>query len=193
MSAEPSFVQVIRRPKREDAIAFARETFLAGERVDLGELSERLGVNRTTLQRWIGTREKLLDEVLSQLAVEIFDAVAASTTGSGAQRLIQLSEPMVQAFTRFEPARTFVEREPQLALHLFLSDQSAIHQRMSERVLQVMDQPRTAAQKRAHEELSHTIVQVSTGMVWTTLAIGEQAPIKRAVQAIKALVQTAGA
>ena len=48
-------------------VPLARRRFLAGERLDMTALATELGVNRVTLYRWVGSREKLLVEVIWDL------------------------------------------------------------------------------------------------------------------------------
>src|ERR671910_714899 len=51
------------------AFEAARETFIAARRIDMGSLAASLGVERTSLFRWVGNRDALLSEVLWSLAV----------------------------------------------------------------------------------------------------------------------------
>ncbi|MFC7655854.1 hypothetical protein ACFQV8_04290 [Pseudonocardia benzenivorans] len=50
------------------AVRLARRAFVAGERIDLNRLSAELGVDRTTLFRWVGNRDQLIGTVLISLA-----------------------------------------------------------------------------------------------------------------------------
>ena len=55
------------RPTALDGFRLARRTFLAGERIDMQTLARSLGVDRATLYRWVGSRERLLTEILWSL------------------------------------------------------------------------------------------------------------------------------
>src|SRR4028118_2411871 len=63
-------------PAREEArvppqvLRLARRRLAAGERLEMGALAAELGVNRVTLYRWVGSRERLLVEVLWSMADE---------------------------------------------------------------------------------------------------------------------------
>ena len=50
------------------AFALAREQFIDGRRIDMSALATDLGVDRTSLFRWVGNRDALLSEVLWSLA-----------------------------------------------------------------------------------------------------------------------------
>lgn len=56
--------QTQRRTRAVEAFWQARRFFLKGERVDMGMISQELGVNRVTLYRWVGRREHLLLRIL---------------------------------------------------------------------------------------------------------------------------------
>src|SRR5919199_991299 len=57
-----------RRPTALDAFRRARRRFLAPERLDMSALADELGVNRVTLYRWFGSRDRFLVEVIWSLA-----------------------------------------------------------------------------------------------------------------------------
>jgi AcrR family transcriptional regulator len=56
------------RPAAADALRLARRKFRAAERIDMTALADELGVNRVTLYRWVGSRERLLVDVVWTLA-----------------------------------------------------------------------------------------------------------------------------
>src|SRR5689334_5844433 len=76
-------VPLFRKPTPQDAVDLARAAFVANERVDMQALTARLGVARTTLHRWVGTRESLLDRILGDLAGEFWDLARAEAQGEG--------------------------------------------------------------------------------------------------------------
>src|SRR5437588_12653447 len=73
------------RPTLIDVLREGRRQFRAGERIDLRELANSVGVGRTSVHRWVGTREKLLSLVvasISESAIQRADEqVPASITG----------------------------------------------------------------------------------------------------------------
>jgi hypothetical protein len=46
----------------------ARDWFLSGRRIDMGELAEALSISRATLHRRVGSRDRLLGEILWSLS-----------------------------------------------------------------------------------------------------------------------------
>src|SRR3982751_3376793 len=68
-----------RHPDAERAFLAARRRFLADERIDMSALAAKLGVDRTSLFRWVGNRDALLSEVLWSLAVPTLEQAEAAT------------------------------------------------------------------------------------------------------------------
>src|SRR3954468_17932201 len=62
------FVALLLETGTSRAQRLARRRFLAPERLDMSALAQELGVNRVTLYRWVGSRDKLLAEVAWALA-----------------------------------------------------------------------------------------------------------------------------
>src|SRR3954447_9705878 len=78
-----------RRPTPLDAFRLARRKFLAAERIDMSALAQELGVNRVTLYRWVGSRDKLLVEVVWSLAEQALDFAKSQTNARGAERIVE--------------------------------------------------------------------------------------------------------
>src|ERR1700751_580787 len=106
-AARSNVVPLFRKPTPQDAFALARATFLADERVDMQALTARLGGARTTLHRWVGTRESLLDHVLGDLASGFWELARAEARGSGEALILDVLRRILGATARFEPARGF--------------------------------------------------------------------------------------
>lgn len=77
------------RPRPADAYALARKKYLAGMRIDLGQMAEELGINRVTLYRWVGSRDALILEVIWRLTEQ--------TLSQEWQKVIDLPGPRVPA------------------------------------------------------------------------------------------------
>jgi AcrR family transcriptional regulator len=182
-----------RRPRREDAIALARQAFLQGERVDMQILAARLGVARTTLYRWVGGREALLEEVFGAVVVELFAPIEQRAEGEGAERLLSVLEAILEVSAGFEPARRFAAREPELAIRLLLGEGGVVHRRATETILRLLGEPAEPVRAKQVRELCDVIVQVATALLWVTYAIGEQPRIDRARRVAASLLDSARA
>jgi AcrR family transcriptional regulator len=108
--------------------------------MDLGTLADRLSIGRTTLYRWFGTREQLLERVLVRLTRQFSAAAQAELKLGGIDRVLEFTRHMITATIGFEPARVFVNREPQLALRLLIGEHGAVHHAVVEEILAVLAQ-----------------------------------------------------
>src|SRR4051794_8947880 len=72
------------------ALRLARRRFLAPERIDMSALADELGVNRVTLYRWVGSRDRLLVEIVWSLARATLDRLAAQERATGADRVVRI-------------------------------------------------------------------------------------------------------
>ena len=70
--------------RRGRTAARARRRFQAAERIDMSALAEELGVNRVTLYRWVGSRDRLLVEVIWSLGRRHAGAHRRPTSGDRA-------------------------------------------------------------------------------------------------------------
>ncbi|AEE46755.1 QsdR family transcriptional regulator [Cellulomonas fimi] len=117
-------------PDAVRAFRLAREQFIAGERVDMGRLATRLGIDRTSLFRWVGNRDALLSEVLWSLAVPTLQQAEDAAAGrAGADRVAAVLTSFASDLIRAPYFRAFLRREPARALRLLTTNESEIHRR----------------------------------------------------------------
>ncbi|MEL7975174.1 QsdR family transcriptional regulator [Isoptericola sp. F-RaC21] len=108
----------------------ARETFVAGRRLDMGPLATSLGVDRTSVFRWVGNRDALLTEVLWSLAVPtLVQADRATAAEHGAERVADLLTHFAGDLIAAPYFREFLAREPARALRLLTTKASPIQHR----------------------------------------------------------------
>src|SRR2546425_7072652 len=112
-----------------DALRLARERWLESGRLDMGDLAADLGVSRATLYRWVGTKERLLGEVLWTFAEASFHDALAAARGSGADYVAEMVERYLGAAAEFEPVRRFIEQDPEYALRVIASKHSPLQRR----------------------------------------------------------------
>ncbi|BDV29882.1 QsdR family transcriptional regulator [Microbacterium terricola] len=117
-------------PDAARAFDLAREAFIAGRRIDMGSLAGTLGVDRTSLFRWVGNRDALLSEVLWSLAVPtLVQAEHATADGSGGARVAGILTHFVDDLITADYFRQFLRREPARALRLLTTKESPIQRR----------------------------------------------------------------
>jgi AcrR family transcriptional regulator len=182
---------IFRRPTPEDALDLARTAFLEGSRVEIGVLAAQLSISRVTLYRWFGTRDHLIEQVLVQLAGGFVAAGKAEAKGDGDERILDFIRQIMEATVSSEPLRSFVEREPQLALRLLIGGRGPVHDTIVQALSEVIAETHSAQHATALEHNVDVVVRVGTALQWGTLAIGEEPRTEEAVDILRVLL-TAG-
>lgn len=162
----------------------ARHTFIAGSRIDMGALATSLGVDRTSLFRWVGNRDRLLSEVLWSLAVPTFDAAAAAAAPAGAARIVDVLDRFTADLIDAPYFRSFLTREPARALRLLTTTESDVQSRFVGRVTALVDEQRAAGafdpSPLSAEELARLLVRISESFTYADLISGETPDPERA-------------
>ena len=117
-------------PDAVRAFDAARETFIASRRIDMSSLAASLGVDRTSLFRWVGNRDALLSEVLWSLAIPtLVQAEHATVELEGGERIAGILTHFVDDLITADFFRQFLRREPARALRLLTTKESPIQRR----------------------------------------------------------------
>lgn len=180
----------------------ARETFVSGHRIDMGGLAAELGVDRTSVFRWVGNRDALLCEVLWSLAVPtLVQAEHAAVTSHGddganpahgpayvATLLTHFATDLIEA----DYFRTFLDREPTRALRLTTTTAAPIQRRYVATVEHLVrrhlgPQPFDGAIE-AHA-LAYLLVRVSESFTYADLIAGEPPSPESAAAAFRHLLR----
>jgi len=171
-------------PDSVKAFRMARETFIAGERIDMGRLALRIGVDRTSLFRWVGNRDSLLSEVLWSLAVPtLSQADVASADRRGPDRVVAVLTSFAHDLITADYFRTFLRREPARALRLLTTNDSEIQRRY---VAVVEDLVRAELGEQPFgraitpNDLAYLLVRISESFTYADLITGDAPSAERA-------------
>ena len=165
------------------AFLLARKTFVAGERVDMGELAASLGVDRTSLFRWVGNRDALLSEVLWSLAAPTLTHADTLAAGRGADRVVALLTEFVDALISADYFRAFLRREPARALRLLTTKESQVQRRyvaVTEHVLRAESEAGCLTLGLPAHDLAYLLVRISESFTYADLVTGEEPSAERA-------------
>ncbi|GLY32232.1 QsdR family transcriptional regulator [Kineosporia sp. NBRC 101731] len=182
-------------PDSVAAFRLARETFVAGQRIDMGRLATTLGIDRTSLFRWVGNRDSLLSEVLWSLAVPtLSQADQAHAHLKGADRVVAVLTAFAEDLISADYFRTFLRREPARALRLLTTNESEIQRRyvaVVEHLVRVEmgEHPFGTAINPA--DLAYLLVRISESHTYADLITGEM-PSSGRVRAAFAFVMRSG-
>ncbi|WIB68994.1 QsdR family transcriptional regulator [Curtobacterium sp. MCBD17_035] len=166
------------------AFRSARHRFVDGERIDMGRLAAELGVDRTSLFRWVGNRDQLLSEVLWSLAVPTLDAADRAVTTTGAARIVGVLTRFTADLIEAPYFRVFLTREPSRALRLLTTTDSDVQRRLVAVVATLIDEESSAARfdpaPLSAREVASLLVRISESFSYADLISGEPPDADRA-------------
>ena len=161
-----------------DALAAARRHFLKGERVDMGELAAELGIGRATLYRWVGSRERLLGEVLWSLAeAGVRQARERAEGVTGAERIARFAQHFLELTAASVPVRRFLENEAEAALRILTSKDGVQQQRLIREQEKLIREEVEAGRYEAKldpADLAYVMVRIGESFLWRDLITGEE-------------------
>lgn len=190
------------RPTALDAFRRARQTFLAGQRVDMGRLADDLGVNRATLYRWVGSREQLLVEILWSLSQRTFEKLLTDPAVSEPRQpprpersqSAAVLDAWLHAVIGNAGMRAFVQGEGELALRLLTTRVTDYQSRLRGYVGGLIAEDLDAGRVRTEiplEDLTYVIVRIIESYVYLGLITGEEPDADRASRVLHALLPPA--
>src|ERR1700737_2367519 len=103
---------------REDVLAQATHRYLRGRRVDVQAIAAELGLGRTTIYRWFGSRDRLIREGIRGTAQPLLRAAPAAARGTGGQALLDTFDRFNRGLAASPALRQFVEHERDAALRV---------------------------------------------------------------------------
>jgi len=170
-------------PDTVRAFVQARRTFLAGGRVDMNVLAASLGVDRTSLFRWLGNRDALLSEVLWSLAEPTLVRIDRAATTVGAARIASVLGDFVATLIEAPYFQGFLKREPARALRVLTTKDSQVQRRYICAVEAMLTSETDGG--RMHFDLSvrdlaYLLVRISESFTYADLITGEKPSAERA-------------
>jgi AcrR family transcriptional regulator len=113
---------------RDDVLDLGLRLYLHGERVDVQAIAAQLGLGRTTIYRWFGSREGLIGETVARAAEPLFDEARAGATGQGGIALLDTFDRINRALAAAPALRSFLELERD-GLRILTSSSGIVHRR----------------------------------------------------------------
>jgi AcrR family transcriptional regulator len=183
--------QAKRRPVPADAFALARSKWLRGERLDIGQIAQELGVGRATLFRWVGTREQLYGAVLSEVYERQRRILVRQATGTGVDYVLDVIRRNLEGLLQATPLRTFIEQDPEYAIRVLTSKSSALQARAitldAELIQSVVDRGEIQPALDI-DTLSYIIVRIGESFLYADVISGRAPDIDKAVATIRILL-----
>ena len=181
-------------PTPLDALKLARRRWLAGERLDMGALARELGISRATLYSWVGSRERLIGEVIWSFAEEGLRQARAGAGGVGAEYVADVAERFARLNASFEPLRRFIEQDPELALRVLTSKNGPVQERMIAVARELLAEQVAAGELAPAldlDTLAYLIVRVNESFLYSDVITGSEPDVDKAVDVVRVLLHAA--
>jgi AcrR family transcriptional regulator len=114
---------------RAEVLSAATDQFLAGQRVDVTVIARNLGVSRTTIHRWFGSRDRLLGEVIATELELMIARIRERVRRRGAAGLLEMFDQINRGLSRSSALRRMVEDEHGGALRVLTSSGGIVQPR----------------------------------------------------------------
>lgn len=184
------------RPTLRDVVRAGRHVFMAGERLDLRDLARTVGVGRTSLHRWVGTRERLLGLVIASLAesaIRVADERVPPTM-TGVERVAAVIELLERGVATSYPLRVFIQREPQVAARVLLAQDGEVTQRIEVAFEQLII--RSVSQRPASPDprtLARLMLRLADAFFYADLIGSGEPDMESAILGVRLLLRAYGA
>lgn len=167
---------------RRTLIATAGEDFLSGRRIEISALADRLGLSRTTLYRWFGTREELIGTVVAIGAEQIIREARQRTQGGGARALLATFDAINREIASYEPLRAYLAQEGESALRVLTRSDGIVQPRVVRAIQELIEDEVKAGRfspPAASPTLAYAIVRVAEAFLYNDAAVGIRGEVER--------------
>ena len=183
---------MLQRATADDALLLARRRFQAAERIDVGAIAEELGVNRVTLYRWVGSRDRLLVEVLWSLAAATLAAEGARGGATGAERIVQVITRFIDDCLTNAGMKRLLGEEGERTMRLLTRRDKGFQPRLIDAVRRLLDEETQAGRLDLPvdlHEVAYVVVRLIESYVYLDIITGEEPDARRAKPVLRMLLR----
>jgi AcrR family transcriptional regulator len=175
----------------------AVQTVLDPRRLDMRRLALELGIGRATLYRKVGSRERLLGEVLWYLMRRaVLRALDAAEELGGVERIVTVTDRFLHDVHAQPGLRRFLDAEPECALKVLTSRHGVVQRRtidVVERLL-AQEQARGAVSFTLDRStLAYVIVRIGESFLYADVIADSEPDVDGAVEVIATLLRASSA
>jgi AcrR family transcriptional regulator len=168
---------------REDVLALAMRRYVRGRRVDVQAIASELGLGRTTIYRWFGSRDELIGEVLVRAGEPLLERARAGARGTGSVALTDTLDRFNRSLADAPALRQFVENERDAALRIITSGAGKVQPWIVAKVTEFIEQEVQAGKYRPAIEpatLGYAIVRLGEAFLYNDALAGIRGDVDRA-------------
>jgi AcrR family transcriptional regulator len=185
-------VAVRPRPTLEDAVRLGRHKFLAGQRIDMSAVADELGINRVTLYRWIGSRDRLLVEIIWSLADRAIAMADRATKARGAERIVETTTRFIDTVITDPGMQAWLAEEGEHAMRLLTRHETDFQPRLIHAIERLLSDETDAG--RLHlpvdlHDVAYVIVRLIESYTYLDLITGEDPRTRSAEPILRMLLR----
>lgn len=155
----------------------------------MGPLADELGVSRVTLNRWVGSRDKLLGEVNWSLAEISLRDARAQAGGSGADAVADTVEVFARAVLAADFMQAFLKRETDIALRILTTSHSDLQENVIGFIEQLLrEELNSPPASLDFADLAYLVVRISESFIYVDMITGGQPDPAKIGHALRALL-----
>jgi AcrR family transcriptional regulator len=176
-------------------LALAIHRYLRGVRVDVQALASELGIGRTTIYRWFGSRDDLIGEVVARAAEPLLSEARANARGRGGEALLETFDRFNRGLADSPALRQFVEQERDAALRVLTSGAGIVQQRMVALITGMIVEEVEAGSYVAPVDpgtLGYAIVRLAEAFLFNDAVAGMRGDVDRLVEVEAAVLGLGG-
>jgi AcrR family transcriptional regulator len=158
---------------REQVLENATRRYLRGQRVDVQSIAADLGLGRTTIYRWFGSREGLIGDVLVGVTKPLLAEARRGAHGRGAEKLLNTFDRFNRSLVDAPALQRFVEQERDAAVRIITSGAGNVQPRNVAMITEVIEDEVDAgryAPPVEPETLGYAIVRLAEAFLFNETA-----------------------
>jgi AcrR family transcriptional regulator len=184
--------RMLQRATAEDALLLARRRFQAAQRIDMGAIADDLGVNRVTLYRWVGSRDRLLVEVLWSLAEATLARRDAEVGAPGAERIVQVVTRFIDDCLTNAGMQRLLGEEGERTMRLLTRRDKGFQPRLIAAIQGMLTEETEAGRLDLPADLhdiAYVVVRLIESYVYLDIITGEEPDARRAEPVLRLLLR----
>jgi AcrR family transcriptional regulator len=167
---------------REDVLEAGLYRYLRGRRLDVQAIAAELGLGRTTIYRWFGSRERLIGEVVVRATEPELVKARRGTEGQGGPGLLETFDRFNRVLADAPALKAFVEQERDAALRVVASGAGVVQPRMVELISGLIEEEAEAGTYDPPVDsstLGYAIVRLAESFLFNDAAAGMRGDVDR--------------
>ena len=158
----------------------------------MSALAADLGVSRVTLYRWVGSRDRLLVEIIWSLARRTLDNIEAEADDAGPERIVRVVTRFLEDVIANPGMQRWLAEEGESAMRLLTRGESGFQPRLIDAMHDLLSEQADAGALDLPvdlREVAYVIVRLIESYTYLDLITGEKPDARRAEPILRLLLR----